>query len=102
VFTAKVNGLTALPTAISATRRSGGISRSAPASRTPSANMVDVRLKEIYLKAFKRFTDTHIQELPASARLIVLAGPNGSGKSSLFDGLKTWHWANGCAGGIPR
>lgn len=57
-----------------------------------------MRLKEIHLKAFKRFTDTHIQELPASARLIVLAGPNGSGKSSLFDGLKTWHWVNGGLG----
>ncbi|WP_445160788.1 AAA family ATPase [Mycobacterium sp. Dal123C01] len=54
-----------------------------------------MRLKEIHLRAFKRFTDTHIQGLPASARLIVLAGPNGSGKSSLFDGLKTWHWVFG-------
>jgi hypothetical protein len=53
-----------------------------------------MRLKEMHLKAFKRFTDTHIQALPASARLIVLAGPNGSGKSSIFDGLKTWHWIN--------
>lgn len=57
-----------------------------------------VRLKEIHLKAFKRFTDTHIQELPASARLVVLAGANGSGKSSLFDGLKTWHWVHGNVG----
>jgi energy-coupling factor transporter ATP-binding protein EcfA2 len=60
--------------------------------------MGGMRLKEIHLKAFKRFTDTHIQELPATARLIVLAGPNGSGKSSLFDGLKTWHWLNGGLG----
>ncbi|MDM2013858.1 AAA family ATPase [Mycobacteroides abscessus] len=57
-----------------------------------------MRLKEIHLRAFKRFTDTHIQGLPATARLIVLAGPNGSGKSSLFDGLKTWHWVNGAVG----
>ncbi|OBI08552.1 hypothetical protein A5714_01910 [Mycobacterium sp. E2462] len=57
-----------------------------------------MRSKEIHLRAFKRFTDTHIQELPAAARLIVLAGPNGSGKSSLFDGLKTWHWLHGAVG----
>lgn len=57
-----------------------------------------VRLKEIHLRAFKRFTDTHVQGLPASTRLIVLTGPNGSGKSSLFDGLKTWHWLNGGLG----
>lgn len=54
-----------------------------------------MRLKAVHLKDFKRFTDTHIQGIPESARLIVLAGPNGSGKSSLFDGLKTWHAANG-------
>ncbi len=57
-----------------------------------------MRLKAIHLKGFKRFTDTHIQGLPETARLIVLAGPNGSGKSSLFDGLKTWHWVNGAPG----
>lgn len=58
-----------------------------------------MRLKEIHLRAFKRFTDTHIQGIPASARLIVLAGPNGSGKSSIFDGLKTWHVLHGGQGG---
>lgn len=68
-----------------------------PATTTVSKDS-PVRLKEIHLKAFKRFTDTHIQDLPASARLIVLAGANGSGKSSLFDGLKTWHWVNGAIG----
>lgn len=57
-----------------------------------------VRLKAIHLKGFKRFTDTHIQGLPASANLIIIAGPNGVGKSSLFDGLKNWHWAQGGPG----
>lgn len=57
-----------------------------------------MRLKTLHFKGFKRFTDLTITDLPQSATLIVVAGPNGSGKSSLFDGLKTWHWANGGAG----
>ena len=59
-----------------------------------------MRLKEVHFRGFKRFTDLTISDLPQSASLIVIAGPNGSGKSSVFDGLKTWHWANGGAGGI--
>lgn len=58
-----------------------------------------MRLKRVHFHEFKRFTDLTIMDLPESARLIVIAGPNGSGKSSVFDGLKTWHWANGGAGG---
>jgi hypothetical protein len=58
-----------------------------------------VRLKSVHFNGFKRFTDLTITDLPQSASLIVVAGPNGSGKSSVFDGLKTWHWANGGAGG---
>jgi len=54
-----------------------------------------VRIKSIHLKGFKRFTDTMICEIPETAELVVLAGPNGSGKSSIFDGLHTWHGANG-------
>ncbi len=57
-----------------------------------------MRLKSVHLREFKRFTDTLITALPSTTRLIVLAGPNGSGKSSLFDGLKTWHVANGLGG----
>lgn len=54
-----------------------------------------MHLKRIHLKNFKRFTDTAITEMPATARMIVLAGPNGCGKSSILDGLKTWHFMNG-------
>jgi hypothetical protein len=54
-----------------------------------------MRISSIHLRGFKRFTDTHISEIPATARLVVLAGPNGTGKSSLFDGFRTWHGANG-------
>lgn len=57
-----------------------------------------MRLKSIHFKGFKRFTDLAITDLPMAADVIILAGPNGSGKSSVFDGLKTWHWANGGQG----
>lgn len=50
-----------------------------------------MKLKKITIKDFKRFTDLTVEQLPESARLIVLAGPNGSGKSSFFDALNTWH-----------
>jgi hypothetical protein len=62
-----------------------------------------LRLRSIHLLSFKRFTDTRIEGLTREARLIVLAGPNGSGKSSLFDGLRTWHWAHGAlVGGLDE
>jgi predicted ATPase len=47
----------------------------------------DVRLLNIRITWFRRFADLTIQDIPASAKLVVLAGPNGSGKSSLFDAL---------------
>ena len=34
---------------------------------------------------YKRFTNLLIDDIPETARLVVLVGPNGSGKSSLFD-----------------
>ncbi len=53
-----------------------------------------MRLKNIKLVNFRRFKDLEIQDLPSSARLVVLAGPNGSGKSSLFDALLLKHRAD--------
>jgi len=57
-----------------------------------------VRLASAHFIGFKRFTDTLISDIPATARLVVFAGPNGSGKSSIFDGLRTWHGYSGGAG----
>ncbi|RIK85492.1 MAG: hypothetical protein DCC69_10080 [Hyphomicrobiales bacterium] len=44
-----------------------------------------VRLLNTHITQFRRFADLTIRDIPASAKLVVLAGPNGSGKSSLFD-----------------
>ncbi|MCH4809792.1 AAA family ATPase [Vreelandella neptunia] len=44
-----------------------------------------MRISNIKLNNFRRFTDFEIRDIPETAKLIVLAGPNGSGKSSLFD-----------------
>ena len=44
-----------------------------------------MRISEVRLKNYKRFTDLTISDVPASARLVVLVGPNGTGKSSVFD-----------------
>jgi predicted ATPase len=55
-----------------------------------------MKIREIRLKQFKRFTDTTITDIPEDTCLVVLAGPNGSGKSSLIDAAYVWHghhWA---------
>ena len=50
-----------------------------------------MKVKEVKLTQFKRFSGLTITNIPDSAKLVVLVGPNGCGKSSLFDGFKTWH-----------
>jgi hypothetical protein len=44
-----------------------------------------MHVKRITAQDFRRFRDLEIVNLPATAKLIVVAGPNGNGKSSLFD-----------------
>ena len=50
-----------------------------------------MKIQKIHLEQFKRFTDLTVEEIPNTAKLVVLLGPNGCGKSSLFDAFKTWH-----------
>ena len=54
-----------------------------------------MKIKEIHLEKFKRFSDLIIKNIPETAKLVVLMGPNGCGKSSLFDAFKTWHMLRG-------
>lgn len=44
-----------------------------------------MRIKNLYLKNFKRFTNLSLKEIPKTSKLVLLIGANGSGKSSLFD-----------------
>lgn len=50
----------------------------------------NMRVKTIKLNKFKRFTDTTIDEIPETARLVVVTGPNGSGKSAIFEGMNLY------------
>jgi len=44
-----------------------------------------MRIENVRLRDYKRFTELAIIGVPEAARLVVLVGPNGSGKSSVFD-----------------
>ncbi len=46
-----------------------------------------MKIREIKINRFKRFTDLTVSNIPETAKLIVLVGPNGSGKTSLFEAL---------------
>lgn len=50
-----------------------------------------MKIKEVQLNRFKRFTNLKLTEIPETAKLIVLVGPNGSGKTSLFEALNHWY-----------
>ena len=49
-----------------------------------------MRIRNIYLTNFKRFTDLTIEGIPDTAKLVILVGPSGSGKSSLIDAINAW------------
>lgn len=44
-----------------------------------------MRIKNLSLRNFKRFTQLSIEEIPDNSKLVLLIGANGSGKSSVFD-----------------
>ena len=57
-----------------------------------------MKISNIKIQAFKRFTDLAIESLPQTAKLIVLIGPNGSGKTSLFEAMNYYsRWYAGRA-----
>lgn len=47
-----------------------------------------MRIIELKLQNFKRFTDLQIRNIPAEAKLVLLIGANGSGKSAIFDAFE--------------
>jgi predicted ATPase len=49
-----------------------------------------MRIKQVTINSFKRFHDLTIQNIPETARLVVIIGRNGCGKSSLFDAFRLW------------
>jgi hypothetical protein len=59
-----------------------------------------MHIKRVYMEHFRRFTGLEIIDIPAKAKLVMLAGPNGNGKSSLFDmflrymdrHVRNWGW----------
>jgi predicted ATPase len=54
-----------------------------------------MKIKNIKLNRFKRFTDLTISDIPESARLVVLVGPNGCGKTSLFEAFNHYYKLGG-------
>lgn len=58
-----------------------------------------MKIKSVHIKNFKRFSDLTIQNIPETARLVVLVGPNGCGKTSVFEAFNQWYkykgWGRG-------
>lgn len=50
-----------------------------------------MKIKEIQINNFKRFTNLRIKNIPETAKLVVLVGPNGCGKTSLFEAFNHWY-----------
>ena len=54
-----------------------------------------MKIKEVQIKNFKRFTNLKIEGIPETAKLVVLVGPNGCGKTSLFEAFNHWYKLRG-------
>ena len=50
-----------------------------------------MRIKRVELNNFKRFTHLTVEDIPETAKLIVLVGPNGSGKTSFMEALNHYY-----------
>ena len=54
-----------------------------------------MKIKQIQINDFKRFTNLLIKGIPESAKLVVFVGPNGCGKTSLFEAFNHWYKLKG-------
>lgn len=54
-----------------------------------------MRIKSIELTGFKRFTHLIVDDIPETAKLVVLVGPNGSGKTSFMEGMNHFYKYSG-------
>jgi hypothetical protein len=50
-----------------------------------------MKIKKIELNNFKRFTHLVVEDIPETAKLIVLVGPNGSGKTSFMESMNHYY-----------
>jgi predicted ATPase len=50
-----------------------------------------MKIREVKLNKFKRFTDLTITGIPQTAKLVILVGPNGCGKTSVFEAFNHWY-----------
>ncbi|MFL9830848.1 AAA family ATPase [Flavobacterium sp. ST-87] len=50
-----------------------------------------MKINNIIIHNFKRFTHLEIKDIPEQTRLVLLVGPNGSGKSSLLEAFNHWY-----------
>lgn len=50
-----------------------------------------MKIKKIELNNFKRFTHLIVEDIPETAKLVVLVGPNGSGKTSFMESMNHYY-----------
>ena len=50
-----------------------------------------MKIKKLELNNFKRFTHLIVEDIPSTAKLVVLVGPNGSGKTSFMEAINHYY-----------
>lgn len=61
-----------------------------------------MQVRSLRLQNFKRFTDLRLEEIPSTAKLVLLVGANGCGKSSVFDAFEYAAGPTRGRGNYPR